>query len=256
MAEHWYLQDGSSFYTIEKADKSGIRDVTLADARKVGAVYSTTKIISQIGKPMLERWKLKQLMQAVREVPPNQIDDWEMYQKRVFARYLENTGKYSSIGTEVHDKLERFYTDGIMDPEDEDMLWPVIEIVNDLDFDLAKPEESFASEKGYGGKIDLILEKLGDSPKTAIIDFKTKQGDNLTKALYDDYCLQLAAYRQAINPKAECYNILISVTHPGVVHLHKWEEKDLKRGWKMFSLLLEYCKLVNKYDPSEFEGAK
>lgn len=252
MSSHWYLKSGETFYTVERSDGKGIRDTTIRDAKKVGALYSVTTVTGQIRKEMLENWKLKQLMKAVSELPLwGQDESWENYQRRVFNRYLDNTNRYSKQGTEIHNKLEDYFTTYELQEEDMNQLSPAIEAVMSLDYDYLEPELSFASIEGYGGKIDLILRKADGT--TAILDFKTKQGDDLNKTLYDDYPMQLAAYRQAIDPTADCYNLFISVTHPGVVRMHRWEEEDLQRGWKMFKSLLDYCKLANKYDPCEFK---
>ena len=88
-----------------------------------------------------------------------------------------------------------------------------------------------------------------DSPTGIVVDAKTKEfapGDSVVA--YDEHLMQLAAYRNGLNmPEARCANAFVSVTHPGVIHIHEWSEEDLQRGWKMFQALLDYWKLKNKF---------
>ena len=56
---HWYLQDGTPFYEVEKK-AGGMRKTDIRDARKVNAVPSVTTILSVLAKPQLEAWKINQ----------------------------------------------------------------------------------------------------------------------------------------------------------------------------------------------------
>jgi hypothetical protein len=109
-------------------------------------------------------------------------------------------------------------------------------------------EASFADKLGFGGKVDLHSR----DGQGIIIDFKTKAKDDLdAKLLYFDYCVQLAAYRSGLDMKtATCYNLIISTTSPGVLYLHKWDEDSLRKGLRMFKLMLAYWQLDNTYDSS------
>jgi hypothetical protein len=250
MSQHWYLQDGTPFYTIKSKNGSGLRDVTIKDAKKVKALYSVTTIIGQLNKPKLENWKLNQLLEAVLKTSDTVDFKQDFWKSKVWEVYTDLTSQYSKKGNAIHNKLEEYFKNGIVNDEDSGFILPVSELVNSLGFDLLEPEQSFACGQGFGGKIDLILESV-ENNKKAIIYFKTKQGVDLgPQLLYNDYLMQLAAYREAIDKEADCYNLLISATHPGIVYLHKWTEEELQRGWKMFKHLLEYTKIVKNYDPS------
>lgn len=251
---HFYGRDGSCQYRI--VGKNGKeRDTNLSDARKLNLLPSVTTIIGQLDKPQLNKWTREQVLKAVVQVGDfNEYhgtkEEWE---KEVWKRYKENTEVYSIKGTEVHDKLEKFFKTGELAGEDEELLWPVIETVQSLGYEVAEAEPSFASEAGYGGKIDLILHptELQTDKKCAIIDFKTRQGSKLDKnSIYDSYLMQIAAYRYAMDFDADCYILLISVTDPEVVYLHKFTEEELDRGLQQFLILLDYWKISNKYDSS------
>src|SRR3972149_9536441 len=75
---HWYLPDGTPFYTI--VGKNGVgRPVTLRDARPKGAYPSVTGIINCAAKPGLENWKLEQMKLAALTLPkkPGETEkDW------------------------------------------------------------------------------------------------------------------------------------------------------------------------------------
>ena len=45
---HWYTKDGAPAYTVE--GKTGVRNTTLRDARKLGLIPSVTTIISIMEK--------------------------------------------------------------------------------------------------------------------------------------------------------------------------------------------------------------
>ena len=246
---HWYNKDGSPCYRI--VGKNGVeRDTTLADAKRGGLYYSVTEIIGTVSKPGLERWKLSQLLEAASSVEALLCDDQQDWTKQVWEKYNDSIGIFAKEGNEVHDKLEKYYVYGELNKSDEALLNPVLAKVEELcytnDWSEIISEKSFASALGYGGKIDLIL---GDNE--AILDFKTKKSDVVDKKnLRDDYVIQLAAYREAINPSAKCYNLIISTNVPGEMYLHEWPEDELKKGWNMFKLLLDFTKLSKNYDPS------
>jgi len=249
MSSHWYLQNGMPFYTIQRSDGTGIRDVTLRDAKKVQALYSTTYIINQLSKPQLEKWKIKQILDVCFD--HTAYDSREEWEEKVWKLYREKTEVYSTQGMLIHNQLETYYLAGIIAPDAEDIVYPVIELI-EKSFKHHKilkyrAEESFANKKGYGGKIDLIIET---EDGIIILDFKTKQGDKLEKQLYNDYSMQLAAYSDTFKNVLFCGNVLISVTHPGINHIHVWSDETIQKSNQMFNHLLEYCKLVNNYDPA------
>jgi len=250
---HYYKQDGSPLYTL--VGKNGKeRDTNLGDARKLKLVPSVTTILSVLDKPQLNKWQREKVLECVHLVPDyNEYhgtkEEWEA---EVWKLYKERTSIYSIRGSEVHSKLERFYKTGVVHPEDEEQLSETIRLVKTLGYHQAEAEANFADPEGYGGQIDLVLHPDGlDDKPGAIIDFKTRQGDKLDKrSIYDSYLMQIAAYRNALPFEADCYNILISVTHPDVAYLHKYTEEELQRGLEQFECLLQYWKLSNNYDGS------
>ena len=68
-ASHWYLPDRTPYHEVERADGSGLRPVTLRDARKSGAYPSVTNIISVLAKPGLDAWRVEQGILAALTLP-------------------------------------------------------------------------------------------------------------------------------------------------------------------------------------------
>lgn len=259
---HYYDRQGNSKYTIIGANGKE-RPTTLRDARKLDLVLGATDIIAQMDKPALIKWRLDNLLASVRKhqfknkeyvfssaqkIADRMYEDYKSYSaeeqdKRIWDEYAERTSSAAKAGNIIHDKLEQYYITGKLEPEDEDMLWPVIECVKEFNFDKVEAEKSFCSKDGYGGKIDLVGYK---DDKVVIIDFKSKASEEPSiKDLWDDYFLQLAAYREAIKKQARCFNILISTTNHGKIYKHEWDKEKLDKGWKMFDLLLKFWQIKN-----------
>jgi hypothetical protein len=69
---HWYQPDGTPLHQVPKADGKGMRDTTLADAKKLGLLPSVTGITDIVAKPALMNWKAAQVAAAAFENPPDQ----------------------------------------------------------------------------------------------------------------------------------------------------------------------------------------
>lgn len=243
---HWYQRDGKACYTVIGSNGKE-RETTLRDARKLDLVRSVTTIGQAAAKPGLQRWKEDQLLEAaikhhnsglLRTGQEKEIKQW----KGMVFEESEKISKQAAMrGTELHGHLEQYFLDETIDEKDKDFIIPVIELMKEKDLMMGVQSElSFAHPDGFGGKSDVI-----NKVKNYILDFKTKDKEVLDKSiLYDDYPMQLAAYRKGFDmPTATCYNIFVSTRIPGVIMLHKWEEEDLERGLKMFNALLTYCQV-------------
>jgi hypothetical protein len=245
---HYYDQKGNSVYTVPRVDGKGERDTTLRDAKKLKLVPSVTTITGIPGKDMLGRWKQIQLLNMV-ERYPNMVGKSEDWKDQLIAMSDQENSKYAKRGNEIHNALETYFKTGEI--SEEEIIIPVVEFLQNLfekyDNVWYEAEKSFAHSSGYGGKVDLVVHT---DVGIAIIDFKTKQGDKLDGSkVYDDYCMQLAAYREPLRSEVfMCANLLISVTHPGVFHFEPWSDDKLDNGFKAFEGLHQYWKVMNNYD--------
>lgn len=237
-ASHWYTRTGDAAYTVT-AKNGEQRPTTLKDAKKMGLYPSVTTIIKAAANPALEAWKLNQMMLAAMTLPRADGESEESFVSRVQADSKEQGRQAAERGTEIHNKVEKFFN-GMIEADSLPYLEAVYKSV-DKQFGNLKwsAEKSFAFS-GFGGKVDLHTTD-GDG---VVIDFKTKEftSESLEKAQgYDEHLMQLSAYRVGLQiPQARCANVFISVIETGLVVVKEWTQEELDRGWKMFDALKTY----------------
>lgn len=241
-AGHWYRPDGSPCYSIESKDGTP-RPTTLRDARKLGLLPSVTTISKIVAAPGLERWKLNQAILSALTIPRIEGESDENLIYRIIQDGQEQSRKRAQEGTAIHGSLEKAFTGsypGSYSIEHAPYVHAVMsEIKERWGMDRWSAERSFAGNLGYGGKVDLHRPDI-------VIDFKTKEFDTVDdkKLAWPENAMQLAAYREGLQMSdAECFNIFVSTTRPGLVHVHQWTEIELQNGWEKFKCLLHYWKL-------------
>jgi len=248
---HWYRQDGGPQYTV-KAKNGNNRPTTLGDARKMNLVPSVTTILKVVAKPGLELWKLEQMLLAALTLPQRPDEPEKNFIARVVADSKETGKQAAELGTRIHESIEG-WMNGVRPVEHDDIAKAFEEsIFNHFKTHPFQPwltERSFASQMGYGGKVDLYCEPDEAAPLGIVLDAKTKDfGPDDKVEAYDDNLLQLAAYRHGLKlPNARCANVFCSRTHPGLVKVIEWSEEDLVKGWEMFQCMLTYWKLKNSF---------
>jgi hypothetical protein len=248
---HWYKQDGAPQYTVPAKDGSD-RPTTLRDARKMNLVPSVTTVMKIAAKPGLEQWKLEQMLLAAMTLPMRPDEPEKAYIARIVADSKETGKQAAELGTRIHESIESWF-DGNKNVQHKDIALAFEEtIFNHFKTHPFQPwltERSFASELGFGGKVDLFCEADEHAPVGIVLDAKTKDfGPDDKVEAYDENLLQLAAYRHGLNlPHARCANVFCSRTHPGLVKVIEWSEEDLVKGWEMFKCLLQFWKLKHSF---------
>lgn len=231
---HWYTVDGKPAYEV--MGKNGkMRPTTLRDARGGGLIPSVTTVMRNLRSEGLERWKLEEMLHAALTLPRLDNEPESAFLDRIRDDSRETGKKAAERGTSIHAAVEAFYNgQEVKDHHDH-----IDGVQTSLDRHFGRSqwisEKSFASEYGYGGKVDLCGE-------AGVLDVKTKEFDssNLPKG-YRENLMQLAAYRVGLKmPHARCANVFVSVSEPGLVHIKEWTQAELQQGWKMFSALLEF----------------
>lgn len=239
---HWYAKDGAPAYTQPNKSKPGEhRPTTLRDAKKLDLVPSVTTILQVASKPQLERWKLNQVMMAALTLPPVDGESLAEFEARVWEDSNAQAKEARDKGTEIHGYIEAFYTNGTHSDN------PYVQAVGKALYEKFGPqdggwlpEKSFASELGFGGKIDLYS-------KNVIIDYKTKDNSKMDfkrPMSYAENKMQLSAYRKGLGlENAAIANVYIGRDIVDGVVPVKVEVHD-DDHWPHFECLLNYWKLI------------
>ena len=246
MGEHWYKPNGDSCYEIEKKDGSGLRPVTLRDARKMNLYPSVTGIMSELAAPALEMWKIKQAVTASRGLRKRKDETDDQFAMRANAKAKEALTARAEQGTQTHDAMESYF---IGEPISSEYITMVDNVLSEMDMagignEQWKAENSFARD-GYGGKVDLHSANV-------VLDFKTKERWDKPPVLYDNHFMQIAAYRRGLGlPDARGFIMFLNEETQGA-HLVEVTEPQLKKGWRMFHACLLLWQAKRDYYPKEF----
>jgi len=238
---HWYKADGTPAYMI--VGKNGKeRNVTLRDARKEGYFPSVTSILKVKAAPGLEAWKRNQILLAAATLPKVEGESVDEWVKRVQEDAEQQAKNARDKGTLIHGWLEEWFggDKSKVPVEAEPYITGVQNVFDELGVVPEEAEKTFASNYGYGGKIDCIA---GDT----IIDYKTTEfTDNKKKLDYFEHCIQLAAYGEG---RKKGMNIYVSANSPGLVRYKVWTEEELRRGFIVFLNLFAIWKYERDYYP-------
>ena len=195
-----------------------------------------------VAAPGLVRWSEGLLFETMYLNPLHGPETEHDYRKRVFDVYRIESLRAAERGTLIHGILENYFTTGAVEEGYDDLIKgtkdKLLEICGEQEW---KVEQSFAHRLGFGGKIDIHSDEW-------MVDFKTKELEEGKKAdLYDAYGVQLAAYDYGMGAGRKLLNLFISVSSPGYVYPHQWEEKE--RLFNMFATALDLWKLIKRYEP-------
>lgn len=248
MSNHYYLRDGSPFYTI--IGKNGAeRPVTIRDARQHNAVPSVTTVLDVLNKAALVEWKVKQGILAALTLPRASGENDEVFLARVLDDSKQQAIQAAEEGNRIHDAIEVSFK-GLPVPEAYRLHVQAVraklrETFPDVTDWIA--ETAFASPLGYGGKVDLHSPKHG-----IVVDHKSKDmAPGEVKKLAYDQDWQLSAYHRGMNLRPNvCANLFVSRTHPGCVEIHVWSAEEISKAWNVFSCALATWKCIKGYDSS------
>jgi hypothetical protein len=245
---HWYTRSGEPCYEIKGAN-GNMRPTTLRDARKLDLVPSVTTIIRQAAAPGLQMWKERQVLLAALTLPRIDGEPEDAYLDRIIRDSGEQARKAAEKGTAIHAAIQGHFEGQSVSAE----MWPYVKGAKEAlerEFGSRKwiCEKSFAHALAFGGKVDLHAEEewLG-----LVGDIKTKEFDSPDdkKLAWDDHAIQLAAYMHGLYfDNAQCFNLFVSTTVPGLCHIHIWSEEEIQRGWKMFQSLLAFWKAKHRIE--------
>lgn len=231
---HWYDKDGNPCYTI--IGKNGVkRNTTLRDARVLGLVPSVTTIINCAAKPALTNWMVDQALMAALTLPRLPDESLDDFMRRAKQDSKEQAIKAAERGTALHGGIERYIQTQIPDTEWALHIANVRNALHNIGIDIlaGHAERSFASPKGYGGKLDW-------HNSAAVIDFKSKPAITDKVIAYDEHGMQLSAYADGLGiPNARRINVFVGITDEQV-KIHEWPANTARKHWRMFESLLSY----------------
>ena len=234
-AGHFYRADGSPAYTI--TGKNGKeRNTTVRDAREHGLLPSVTTILRQAAAPGLEKWKIGNAILSALTLARQEGESDEDYIARIIRDSNEQAAKARDKGTEIHGAIEKLDRHGPYALHVDAAMGAVSEWAGIMDWDA---ERSFASQLGYGGKLDL-------SAQGFVCDFKTTDKPLDGLKLWPDHRRQLAAYRHGLGmPDARCSICYVSSVKPEA-RLIELEADELEQGWSEFKALLSFYYAMNR----------
>lgn len=275
-------------YEVPYADPSkGMRPTTLADAKKLGLFPSPTTVLQVLAKPGLTAWLQEQAVLAsltlpralepaeqwwgrcISEIGGNAHDGemvlfWcaenqrrpvvpdDQHAHRIVEDMKAQSEKAKADGTDIHDAIVMLL-DGAEPSPKLGIPEHVCKILGPIrDWLRSNIGATFRIEEVVGcpklklaGRLDLFAECKG---RPAFIDFKGQDVKNGKPVFYDEWPLQLAAYRRMADgpdSPADLVSVVID-RKTGAVHEKVWPQTD--DHWKAFEHCHELWKWSNGYN--------
>lgn len=249
---HWYEVKGDTVlpcYQLNKVNGSGVKQPTLADAKKLGLWPSVTNILGIFDKPGLDNWKLEQAILAARTLPLKPGETEDQFCHRIVEDMDAEAGKAADFGTQIHAAISDYPNE----PLNRDLIpfiAPVFEWLKDKGNLLF---EQIVAGNGYAGRRDLRCLDADGIP--CVVDFKTQRVKNGKPAFYNEWPLQLAAYGAPImTPEPRLISIVIDSQTPGTMFVQQWE-RPLEYYLGLFSAAFKLWIYQKEYDPRKFPQA-
>lgn len=258
---HWYRHIGGGHvepaFEVPRKDGKGMKAVTLREARELNLWPSVTNVLAVLNKPALNDWRVEQGILAALTLPRLPDEGTDAFVKRVVVDMDAQSQMARDFGTAIHAAIEAELTRPGYQPEpevDEFMKsfrdWAARNIIEIHGAELLVGDPVL----GFGGKMDLdcTLRDIG----RALVDFKTQRikrnGKGLNPTFYDEWAIQLAAYRRArllvTGETMALVSVVIDSTEPGPIHTHIWE--DSGEHLAAFLHAFELWKYLKGYNPS------
>lgn len=254
---HWYcLRTGNPVYEVVGANGK-VRKADLRDARKLLLVPGGTTIIKMKAAPQLVRWLVRQALLAAITLPRNAYESDDAFMARAEEDSKEQARKAAERGTQLHAAIQGSFEGKPVASEDLPYVEPVRAwLAQRYGLEGWEAEQSFASPYGYGSKADISNRRI-----PAVGDFKCKDfgPEKQAKELaYDEHVMQLASNRIGFLHKyadvrwnaADCFNIFVSTSNPGLIRVREWDELEIEKGWRMFQHCLGLWQEEKNYFPT------
>tara|TARA_Y100000114_G_scaffold53144_1_gene48507 strand:- start:7585 stop:8424 length:840 start_codon:yes stop_codon:yes gene_type:complete len=256
-AGHWYSREagGTAMQVLDLVGKNGKRrKPTLRDARAHGWVPGVTTIMRAGGSPeQLVRWRIEQAVLAALTLPRAEGESEADWLERLQEDMTSTAKAAADAGSEIHHALEAHYSGDVSPSRHWGRIQAVANEIREAgaqpDIDPWQAERAVVHPLGFGTKADLHNCEL-------VVDWKTKDGEEMPTRLFDTHLMQLAATRKALEyscgyPEGSqrCGIIYVSRTH----NTARWVEatpEQLMQGWEMFRHLHAFWTARTGHCPS------
>jgi len=236
-----------------KTKPGQFRATTIADARKLNLLPSSTTILGCLPKPQLDDWKFRQVTEWCSWNPMKPGEAMEDFHRRVMDGAFQQVGDAADLGTAIHKALECHFQGQGFDLAMQPYVDATDAWIDAQGLAFEGHELRLVSTKyGFAGTTDAIVSRDGCA---GILDFKTRK----TKAgrpaePWFGQKEQIASYVQAqfsgISDENFGVNVFISTTEPGRVEAAFYDADDLRQGWDTFQHAFAIWKAMNQYDPA------
>lgn len=241
-------------YETPKKDGSGMRAVTLADARKLGLLRSVTNYLNCLARPALESWKIEQAVLACLTSPRREGEALDEFVKRVLQVDQEQRQEAKAAaerGNQIHDALASAFLGEDYDQSLTPWIFPAFTEIRKL-VPRTIAVETILVGLGYAGRVDLIGE---DGACEWVIDWKStrKLPD---KGSWPEHLLQLSAYAASRQMQTamqiQTANVYISTAEEGkfVCWINPPWLETFEHGFKP---IVEHVCWRDAYDPQVYQ---
>lgn len=263
---HAYDITGKPVYDqpTKKGAKNPTKPTSLANMKEQQLFPSVTEYIRMLSAPGLERYKQMQIVQACYHCPPIADEDLPTYQTHILESSGQDAKGAADLGTQIHDSLERYFTEPLLwkgtelltmpngaQVEEQEFVLPAVAKMGIENIKVTNTELVVVNPAdGYAGKTDIVGSR---HLKSLIADFKstrTKPGKDIEPI--ETHPVQVAAYHKAVFggdwENAIGANIYISTIEVGRVDIVTWDGPTLKRSWEIFEHCLDVFRWRTGYD--------
>jgi len=196
---HWYHPNGTPCFEVPRANGSGMRPTTLADARKLSLFPSVTTLLKTLNKPALNDWLIEQGLLACLTSPRADGEGLDAFVHRILhvERVQDQEASLArDLGTDMHAGMAALFRGERIEDDLRPWIEPAYQAVKRKD-SLWQVETVVVGD-GYAGTVDLI-QSTPDA--VLIVDWKTTK--KLPKSAWPEHLLQLGAYAKAYQDPGE-----------------------------------------------------
>lgn len=263
---HWYTANGEPVHTRPNKDGQGEHSTNLVDARKLRLFPSVTNVLGILGKPGLEKWKVKQILLAMMRWPKKDDEATEPYFDRVIDEAFKQVDDAQDTGKGMHASMMAALQGRSIDEQYRPYVDKVFAFFDREGIECQTSEQTIVNhEFGFAGTMD-FGGMMRDMP--LVLDWKTRKtlpGKPIIS--YEVQPMQVASYGATYwamrwNEGVLGGNIYISSTEPGRIELIPYSVERMRMEWESFKHCCAIWQAIKGYNPlvagtaAEVEGSE